>query len=78
MLSLIGIDLGKFVGGAVIVEAVFAWPGIGSLMINAVKARDYPLLEAGVFAIAVMVVLLNLIVDLLYLYIDPRIRAKVN
>jgi peptide/nickel transport system permease protein len=60
MLSLIGIDLGKFVGGAVIVEAVFAWPGIGSLMINAVKARDYPLLEAGVFAIAVMVVLLNL------------------
>jgi peptide/nickel transport system permease protein len=78
MLSLIGIDLGKFVGGAVIVEAVFAWPGVGSLMINAVKARDYPLLEAGVFAIAVMVVVLNLIVDLLYLYIDPRIRAKVN
>jgi peptide/nickel transport system permease protein len=78
MLSLIGIDLGKFVGGAVIIEAVFAWPGIGSLMVNAVKARDYPLLEAGVFTVAVMVVLVNLIVDLLYQFVDPRLRAKVN
>jgi peptide/nickel transport system permease protein len=78
ILSLIGIDLGKFVGGAVIVEAVFAWPGIGSLMINAVKARDYPMLEAGVFTIAVMVVSVNLIVDLLYQFVDPRLRAKVN
>lgn len=78
MLSLIGIDLGKFVGGAVIIEAVFAWPGIGSLMVNAVKARDYPMLEAGVFTVAVMVVLVNLIVDLLYQFVDPRLRAKVN
>lgn len=78
MLSLIGIDLGKFVGGAVIIEAVFAWPGIGSLMVNAVKARDYPLLEAGVFTVAVMVVVVNLIVDLLYQFVDPRLRAKVN
>jgi len=78
MLSLIGIDLGKFVGGAVIIEAVFAWPGIGSLMVNAVKSRDYPLLEAGVFTVAVMVVLVNLIVDLLYQFVDPRLRAKVN
>jgi peptide/nickel transport system permease protein len=78
MLSLIGIDLGKFVGGAVIIEAVFAWPGIGSLMVNAVKSRDYPLLEAGVFAVAVMVVLVNLVVDLLYQFVDPRLRAKVN
>lgn len=78
MLSLIGIDLGKFVGGAVIIEAVFSWPGIGSLMVNAVKARDYPLLEAGVFTVAVLVVLVNLIVDLLYQFVDPRLRAKVN
>jgi peptide/nickel transport system permease protein len=78
MLSLIGIDLGKFVGGAVIIEAVFAWPGIGSIMVNAIKARDYPLLEAGVFTVAVMVVLVNLIVDLLYQFVDPRLRAKVN
>ena len=45
---------------------------------NAVKARDYPLLEAGVFTVAVMVVLVNLIVDLLYQFVDPRLRAKVN
>jgi len=75
MISLLGIELGTFVGGAVITEAVFSWPGIGRLMVGAVTARDYPIVQAGVFVIGVLVVLINLVVDLLYGFVDPRLRA---
>lgn len=75
MVSLLGIEFGVFVGGAVITEAVFAWPGLGTLMVGAVSARDYPIIQSGVFVIALIVVVVNFIVDLFYRVIDPRLRT---
>jgi peptide/nickel transport system permease protein len=76
MLSLVGLEFGQFVAGAVIVESVFAWPGLGRLMVDSVESRDYPVLQAGVFIIGVLVVLINFIVDLLYQVVDPRLKSK--
>jgi peptide/nickel transport system permease protein len=75
LVSLLGIEFGLFIGGAVVTEYVFSWPGIGGLMVTAVTARDYPLIQAGVFVIGIAVVLVNFLVDLLYQVIDPRIKA---
>jgi len=71
-----GMQLTHLIGGAVIVESVFSWPGLGSLIVDAVYARDYPLVQAGVFLISIFFISLNLIVDLLYGLIDPRIRYE--
>jgi peptide/nickel transport system permease protein len=71
-----GMQLTHLIGGAVIVESVFSWPGLGSLIVDAVYARDYPLVQAGVFLISVFFISLNLFVDLLYGIIDPRIRYE--
>ena len=69
-----GIQLGQMAGGAVLTETVFAWPGIGRLMFDALLQRDYQLL-LGVFLVtATMVVLFNLLTDLIYRFIDPRIE----
>ena len=69
-----GIQLGQMAGGAVLTETVFAWPGIGRLMFDALLQRDYQLL-LGVFLVtATMVVIFNLITDLIYRFIDPRIE----
>lgn len=75
VVALLGIELGHFLGGAVVTEAIFAWPGLGRLMVEAVAARDYPVIQAGVFTIGVMVVVLNFVIDLLYRVIDPRLKA---
>lgn len=72
--GLAGFQLAQLLGGAVIIEAVFRWPGLGSLMVDAITNRDYALVQAGVLIIAVFVIVINLIVDLLYGLIDPRIR----
>lgn len=76
LVSLLGIEFGLFIGGAVITEAVFSWPGVGRMMVSAVQSRDYPLIQAGVFVIGITVVVVNFIVDLLYQVIDPRLKAK--
>ncbi|MFI2713999.1 ABC transporter permease [Micromonospora sp. NPDC018662] len=76
MLSLVGLELGQFIAGSVVVESVFSWPGLGRLMVESVTARDYPVLQAGVFVIGVLVVLINFIVDLLYQVVDPRLKAQ--
>lgn len=76
LLSLVGLELGQFIAGSVIVESVFAWPGLGRLMVDSVETRDYPVLQAGVFIIGVLVVLINFIVDLLYQVVDPRLKSK--
>jgi peptide/nickel transport system permease protein len=60
--------------GAVVIETLFAWPGVGSLLITAIGQRDLPLIEATVFVLAVIVIGLNLLVDLSYAYLDPRVR----
>jgi peptide/nickel transport system permease protein len=74
VITIVGLSLPALVGGAVFVEKVFSWPGMGLLLVNAVGARDYPLVTAGVIAGALMVTLGSLVADLLYLLADPRMR----
>jgi peptide/nickel transport system permease protein len=73
-LTIVGIQLGHLLGGAVIVETVFAWPGIGKLLVDAISARDYPMVQGVGLVMACTFVLLNLVVDLLQGWVDPRIR----
>lgn len=73
--SLLGTDLGQFFAGAVVVEVVFSWPGLGRLLVEAVRARDYPLLQATVLVFGIGVVLINFIVDRSYAKIDPRSKG---
>ena len=74
VITLLGLQLGALLGGAVITETVFSWPGIGSLTIEAIQRRDYPLVQACVLLISLAYVLVNLATDLIYAWIDPRIR----
>ena len=76
VVGLCGMQLAHLIGGAVIIETIFSWPGLGSLIVDAVYSRDYPLVQAGVFFISAFLITLNLIVDLLYGFIDPRIRYE--
>lgn len=72
--TMIGLQLGFLIGGAVVVETVFAWSGIGLLVVDSIFARDYPVVQGVVLVIAVLVVLINLAVDVVYTVLDPRIR----
>lgn len=72
--TMLGLELAELLAGAVIVETVFAWPGIGRLAIDSVAARDYPVVQAAVLLIAAVFVVINLLVDLSYLFLDPRTR----
>jgi peptide/nickel transport system permease protein len=72
----LGLQVRFVVGGSVITETIFAWPGLGRLMINGVFSRDYPVVEAGVFVFAIFLVLTNLVVDLLYTVLNPRISLN--
>jgi len=74
MVTIIAINLGFVVGGTVQIEAIFSWPGLGSLMYDALRARDYPLLQGVFLLITVSVVLANFIADIMYSYIDPRVK----
>lgn len=72
--TLVGIEAGYLLAGAVLVETVFAWPGLGSLLVTSILKRDFPLVQGGVMLIALSYVLINLATDLVYAYLDPRIR----
>lgn len=74
MVTIIAINLGLVVGGTVQVETIFSWPGLGSLMYEALKARDYPLLQGVFLLVTISVVVANLIADITYSYIDPRVK----
>jgi peptide/nickel transport system permease protein len=74
VLTLFGVFIALLVTGAIVTETVFAWPGVGRLAYEAVIFRDYPLLQAVVILKAVIVLFVNLVVDVLYAYVDPRIR----
>lgn len=76
IVTIVGMELSYLLGGAVIVEIVFAWPGLGRQMVGAVLARDYPVVQATVFFVAVVAVLVNLIVDLVYTVLDPRVQYQ--
>ena len=74
VITVIGIQIGTLMGGAILTETVFSWPGIGSLVVDAINARDYPIIQGVVFIVALIMILANLLVDIVYAYIDPRIR----
>jgi len=76
VVTILGLSLPSLIGGAVMTEAIFAWPGIAGFIVTAVYNRDYPVVQAGVFVIATMVAVINLVVDLLYSFIDPRIQYR--
>ncbi len=74
--TVVGVQAGYLLGGAILTETVFAWPGVGTLMIQGILARDFPLVQGCVLVIALGFVLFNLAVDLLYAFLDPRIRYE--
>jgi peptide/nickel transport system permease protein len=73
IVTLMGDELAGFMNGSTVVEIIFGWPGIGKLLIDAINARDLPVVTAAVFVIALMVMVINLGVDLVYTWLDPRI-----
>jgi peptide/nickel transport system permease protein len=76
IVTIVGIELGTLLGGSVITETIFAWPGVGRLSVQAIYNRDYPVVQAAVFLLATTFILVNLLVDLVYTYLDPRIRLR--
>ncbi|MED3500457.1 ABC transporter permease [Brevibacillus agri] len=76
VLTVIGLQTGLLLGGAVLTETIFGWPGVGRYIFTAIGNRDYPVIQSGILVIATIFVLINLLVDLLYAYIDPRIKYR--
>jgi ABC-type dipeptide/oligopeptide/nickel transport system permease component len=74
LVTLVGLTIGTLLAGVILVESVFSWPGLGEAIYNAVTARDYPMLQGAFLLLTVAVVLSNLVVDLTYSYLDPRVR----
>jgi len=75
LVTVVGLQFGYILGGAVVIETIFTWPGVGLFTIQAILNRDYPVVQAAVVILATAVVLINLAVDLLYVWLDPRIRV---
>ncbi|MER2474735.1 dipeptide ABC transporter permease DppB [Photorhabdus laumondii] len=76
VVTVIGLQVGMMLAGAILTETIFSWPGIGRWLIDALQRRDYPVVQGGVLLVAIMIILVNLIVDLLYGVVNPRIRHK--
>jgi len=74
VITLMGLQLGTLLGGAVITETVFSWPGLGSLLVESIQKRDYPVVQGCVLVISLAYVVVNTLTDLLYAAVDPRIR----
>jgi len=74
VITVIGLNVGGLLSGAILTETIFAWPGVGRLVVDAIFARDYPIVQGTVFVIALVFVAVNLLVDVSYAYLDPRIR----
>ncbi len=76
VITVVGLQMGTLLSGAVLTESVFAWPGIGRLLVEGILARDYPIVQAAVLVVALAFVLVNLFVDVLYAVVDPRIHYE--
>jgi ABC-type dipeptide/oligopeptide/nickel transport system permease component len=76
VVTLLGLQTGGLLTGAIIAEVIFSWPGLGRLLMTAISARDYPLVEGCVLTFALSYVVVNLVTDLAYALIDPRVRRK--
>ncbi|WP_055486221.1 ABC transporter permease [Streptomyces sp. WMMB 322] len=72
--TVMGVRIGTLLGGAIVVETVFSWPGVGRLIIEAIRARDYPVVQGSVLVLAVMFTLVNLVTDLIHAWLDPRVK----
>jgi peptide/nickel transport system permease protein len=76
LVTVLGLQLTSLLGGAVIIEQVFAWPGVGRVAVSAISSRDYPIVQASVLVVSTAFVFMNLFVDVLYAWLDPRIRIS--
>jgi len=76
VVTVLGLQVGTLLGGAIITETVFAWPGAGSLIVNSIGARDYPVVQAMILVSALVFVVANLIVDIIYVILDPRVSLN--
>ena len=76
LLTVVGLQIGTLLGGAVITESIFAWPGMGKLVVDAIFFRDFPVVQTVLILSATIFVAINLVVDLLYTVVDPRIRYE--
>ncbi|MEM3404216.1 MAG: ABC transporter permease [Nitrososphaeria archaeon] len=74
VVTIIGLQFGSLLGGAVITETIYAWPGLGRLIIDAINNRDYPMVQGSIFIFALLYALVNLVTDLIYTIVDPRVR----
>jgi peptide/nickel transport system permease protein len=72
----IGLEIGYLLGGSVIVETIFGWPGVGREIVSAIDSKDFYVVQAGVIMLALVFAAVNLMIDLLYAWIDPRIRYR--
>ena len=76
IVTVIGLQFGYLLGGAVLTESIFSVPGVGRLMVDAIKNKDFPMVQGGVLFIAVTFSIVNLLIDILYAFLDPRIRSQ--
>jgi ABC-type dipeptide/oligopeptide/nickel transport system permease component len=76
IITVVGLQFGTLLAGAIVTETIFSWPGVGRLALQAIQARDYPLLQGCIVAIALSYVVVNLLTDLLYAWVDPRVRLS--
>jgi len=76
LITIMAVQTSQLVGGALVIEAVFAWPGLGQLIVQAANARDMAILQAAVFIVALMVICINFLADILYTLVDPRVTLK--
>jgi peptide/nickel transport system permease protein len=75
-ITVVGLQIARLLGGSTIIETVFTWPGVGSLLLEGIYSRDYPIVQGSVLVIAVTYVGINLIVDVFYKWLDPRIKLE--
>ena len=74
VVSIVGLQFGALLGGNMIIETVFGWPGLGRMTVDAIYARNYPLVQTAVLVYAITYVIINLVTDLIYMYLNPRIK----
>jgi ABC-type dipeptide/oligopeptide/nickel transport system permease component len=76
VVTVLGLQFGILLGGAVLTETVFAWPGVGRLLVDSILRRDYPVVQGTVMLLAFLFVIINLVVDIIYAFLDPRIHYQ--